>query len=47
MSDEELKYMAWTAFVSGVSAEQCPELVQYWKERRLYVNEPVDGEEDV
>lgn len=47
MSDEELKSMAWTTFVSGVSAEQYPELVQYWKERRLYVNEPVDGEEDV
>lgn len=26
--------------------EDCPELVQYLKERRLYVNEPVESEVD-
>ena len=36
LSDEELKAMSWTTFVSGC---QAPELVQYLKERRLYVNE--------
>ena len=38
LSDEEVKAMSWTTFVSGC---QAPELVQYLKERRLYVNEPV------
>ena len=41
MSDEELKAMSWTTFVSGCTQ---PELVQYLKERRLYVNEPVESE---
>ena len=44
LSDDELKAMSWTTFVSGC---QAPELVQYLKERRLYVNEPVTGEEEV
>ena len=30
--------MSWSEFVSGVTE---PELIQYLKERRLYVNEPV------
>jgi len=41
LSDEELKNMSWTTFVSGC---QEPELVQYLKERRLYINEPVESE---
>lgn len=41
MSDEELRSMAWTTFVSGCTQ---PELIQYLKERRLYVNEPVESE---
>ena len=41
LSDEELKAMSWTTFVSGCTQ---PELVQYLKERRLYVNEPVETE---
>ena len=44
MSDEEVKAMSWTTFVSGCTQ---PELVQYLKERRLYVNEPIDTEEEV
>ena len=44
LSDEELKNMSWTTFVSGC---QEPELMQYLKERRLYVNEPVAAEEEV
>lgn len=43
MPDELLKPLAWTSFVSGIRE---PELVQYLKERRLYVNDPLDGEED-
>ena len=44
MSDEELKAMSWTTFVSGCTQ---PELVQYLKERRLYVNEPIESEADI
>ena len=44
MSDEQLKAVSWTSFVSGCTE---PELVQYLKERRLYVNEPVASEEDI
>lgn len=38
LSDDQLKAMPWTTFVSGCRE---PELVQYLKERRLYVNDPV------
>jgi len=44
LSDDQLKDMSWTTFVSGCTE---PELVQYLKERRLYINEPVSVEEEV
>ena len=44
LSDEEIKEMSWSSFVAGCTQ---PELVQYLKERRLYVNEPVVAEEEV
>lgn len=44
-NDEEIKAMSWTTFVAGCS--HLPELVQYLKERRLYVNEPVTAEAEV
>lgn len=44
MSDDEVKAMSWTTFVSGC---QAPELVQYLKERCLYINEPVPAEAEV
>ena len=43
MPDEEMKALSWTSFVADCTE---PELVQYLKERRIYVNEPVSGEED-
>lgn len=46
MSDEEVKGLSWTSFVASVSVEKYPELVEYLKERRLYVNEPVETEEE-
>ena len=46
LSDEELKAIPWTNFVIGIQEKTCPELVQYLKERRLYVNEPVESEVD-
>ena len=42
LPDNELKSMSWTTFVSGCA--DTPELVQYLKERRLYINEPVTAE---
>lgn len=44
LSDEELRRMGWTEFVSGCTQL---ELIQYLKERRLYVNEPVEREVEV
>ena len=44
LNDEELKQMSWSTFVSGCTK---PELVQYLKERRLYVNEPIEAEAEV
>lgn len=44
LSDEEIKAMPWSTFVAGC---QAPELVQYLKERRLYVNEAVSAEEEI
>ena len=36
LSDEEMQGLAWTTFVSSLREQDCPELVQYLKERRLY-----------
>ena len=44
LSDDELKALSWSEFVSSVKE---PELIQYLKERRLYLNEPVESEADV
>ena len=44
LSDEEIRYLSWTSFVAGCNQ---PELIQYLKERRLYVNDPVDAEQEV
>ena len=44
LSDEELKELTWSSFVAGCTQK---ELIQYLKERRLYVNEPVDTDEEV
>lgn len=46
LSNEEMKALSWTSFVAGVQESELPELVQYLKERRLYINEPVEAEED-
>ena len=44
LSDEELRSLSWTTFVTSCTQ---PELIQYLKERRLYINEPVQQEEEV
>ena len=45
LDDEEIKDLSWTPLVSGCA--HLPELVQYLKERRLYINEPVTAEAEV
>ena len=44
LSDQEMQELTWTNFVIGCTS---PELIQYLKERRLYVNEPVEMEVEV
>jgi len=44
LSDEELQAMSWTTFVSDCQEK---ELIQYLKERRLYINEPIITEEEI
>ena len=44
MSDEEVKNLAWSDFVYGVTES---ELIQYLKERMLYVNDDVEGEVEI
>lgn len=46
MSDEELSTLSWSDFVSNLNHGQVPELIAYLKERQLYVNEPIETEED-
>ncbi len=41
LSDDEVKGLTWSEFVSRLYEDTTPELIQYLKERRLYVNDPV------
>ena len=47
LTDDEIKSVTWNEFVSGLRNDLTPELIQYLKERRLYVNEPVEASEEV
>ena len=44
MSDEKMQKLSWSDFVSGLSES---ELIQYLKERNLYINETIDAEEEM
>ena len=44
LTDEEITALSWPEFIEGIEHE---ELIQYLKERRLYVNEPVENEEEM
>ena len=43
-SAEEIQNMSWWRFVSGIEER---ELITYLKERQLYINAPVEMEEEV
>lgn len=45
-TDEEISKIAWTEFVEGIDKKEYPELVTYLKERRLYINEPIETAEE-
>ena len=45
-SDNEISRLSWTDFVSSIPEGEYPELIMYLKERRLYVNEPVDADDE-
>ena len=45
-SDEEVEMLSWTSFVEYIDEKAMPELVQYLKERRIYINEIVETEEE-
>ena len=44
LSDDELRDLSWSSFVSGIKES---ELIQYLKERDLYVNEPIAAEGEI
>ena len=43
MDDEEIAKLSWSEFVAGIKE---PELIQYLKERQLYINEKVEETEE-
>ena len=47
LSDDEMASLTWTDFCAMVGNLNYPELVQYLKERRLYVCEPVPAEAEI
>lgn len=46
-TDKEMQDLSWTQFVSNINVDEYPELIQYLKERQIYVNDPVESEEEV
>lgn len=47
LPESEIKNLGWPAFVLLLTDETTPELIQYLKERRLYINEPIAAEWEV
>ena len=45
-SDEDLTKISWSEFVISLDNDDCAELINYLKQRRLYVNPPTNDEED-
>ena len=44
LDDDDLQALSWSEFVSHI---ETPELIQYLKERSLYINEEINDEEDI
>lgn len=43
-TDDEMSKLSWSEFVAGITE---PELIQYLKERQLYINEKITSEEEM
>lgn len=43
MDDDVISKISWSEFVAGITE---PELIQYLKERQLYINEKITTEEE-
>jgi hypothetical protein len=46
MCNATIEKLSWCDFVEGIDAGKYPELVRYMKERKIYINEPVETDED-
>lgn len=46
LSDMEVERLSWSDFVKGIDKHRYPHLVQYLKERDLYINEAVNNDEE-
>lgn len=44
-TEDEIKKLSWSEFVARI--EDAPELINYLKEKKLYINDEIDVEEDV
>jgi len=44
LSETELQDMSWNEFVGSINQ---PELITYLKERQLYINEPIEREDEI
>ena len=44
MSDDDVRHLPWSRFVAGITE---PELIQYLKERRIYINDSIETEEEI
>ncbi len=44
LSDEEVRHLSWSRFVERITE---PELIHYLKERRIYINENIETEEEI
>lgn len=47
LTDDEMANLTWTDFCARIGNLDYPELVQYLKERRLYVSDPVETEVEI
>lgn len=45
--DEVFHSMSWLEFASGIDKTKYPELIDYLKRRRLYINEPTAEQEEI
>jgi hypothetical protein len=47
MNDEEIQNQSWQSFVMSIDKDKNPELIEYLKAKRLYVNDEIETEEDI